>query len=94
MLKVLIWQTKFGNTRVRRIPHFILSPYEFHVHGYPQMRICTVWFHLLLINPIKAGGLNLCIAWGGEALENSYRVEMHDHSPIFQGQIIEKKLDR
>ena len=32
MLKVLIWQTKFGNTRVRRIPHFILSPLEFHEH--------------------------------------------------------------
>ena len=44
-------------------------------------------------NPIKAGGLNLCIAWG-KALENSYRVEMHVSSPVFQGQLIKKKLDR
>ena len=31
---------------------------------------------------------------GGGGLENRYRVEMHVHSPIFQGQLIEKKLDR
>ena len=27
-------------------------------------------------------------------LENRYKVEMHVHSPIFQGQLIKKKLDR
>ena len=36
-------------------------------------------------------GLNLCEAWG-EASEDRYRVEMHDHSPIFQGQLKEKKI--
>ena len=29
-----------------------------------------------------------------KALENRYIVEMHVHSPIFQGKLIEKKLDR
>ena len=29
-----------------------------------------------------------------KALENRYRVEMHVHSTIFQGQLEEKKLDR
>ena len=27
-----------------------------------------------------------------ESLENRYRVEMHVYSPIFQGQLIEKKI--
>ena len=27
-----------------------------------------------------------------KALENRYRVEIHVHSPIFQGQLIEKKI--
>jgi len=44
---------------------------------------------------MKAGGLNLCIAQLGGSLEKGlrvykYRVEMHVHSPIFQGQLIEK----
>ena len=55
----------------------------------------------LLFNPIKAGrgeGLNLCIDRGAsyapppkKALENMYRVEIHVHSPNFQGQLTEKK---
>ena len=46
--------------------------------------------------------MNLCIAWGGvshapppskkKALENRYRIEMHVHSSIFQGQLKEKKI--
>ena len=46
------------------------------------------------INPIKAGGSESMYSLGGyfappssrkNALENRYRVEMHVHSPIFQG---------
>jgi len=43
-------------------------------------------------------GLNLSIAWGGgayttplplkKALENRYRIKMHNHRPIFQRQLI------
>ena len=43
------------------------------------------------INPVKAGGQNLCIK---KALENRYRVDMHVHSPNFHDQFKEKKLDR
>ena len=50
------------------------------------------------INPIKAGGLYLCLAWGGvwrpPPLRKRYWVEMHVHSSVFQGQLIEKKIDR
>ena len=53
-------------------------------------------------NPIKAGGSESMYSLGGrlaplpplkKALEKRYRVEMHVHA-IFQGQLIEKKLDR
>ena len=53
---------------------------------------------LILFTLMKAGGLNLCIDGGGrpppskKALENMYRVEMHVHSSIFQGQLIEEKI--
>ena len=50
---------------------------------------------------MKAGGLNLRIAWGAfgarpleKALGNRCMVAMHVHSPIFHGQLKEKKLDR
>jgi len=57
---------------------------------------------ILIVNPYRLGGLNLCIAGGGafgappleKALENRYRVEMQVHSPIFHGQFREKKIDR
>ena len=52
----------------------------------------------------RLGGLKLCIDWGEgvprpplrkEPIVNRwYSVEMHVHSPIFQGQLIEKKLGR
>ena len=53
----------------------------------------------ILINPIKAGGSESMCRLGGrttpppckKALQN---VKMHVHSPIFQGQLIENKLDR
>ena len=50
------------------------------------------------LNPIKAGGSEPIYSMGGvtrppkkKALENRYRVKMHVHSPIFQGQLIEEK---
>ena len=46
-----------------------------------------------LVNPKQAGGYESMYSLRG-ALENRYRVEMHVHSPIFQGQLKEKKLDR
>ena len=55
------------------------------------------------INPKQAGGSESMYSLGGsvwrpppleKALENRFRVEMHVHSPIFQGQLKEKKLDR
>ena len=53
-------------------------------------------------NPIKAGGsesitwkylliLKLSCHVYKRALENRYKVEMHVYSPVFQGQLIEKK---
>ena len=46
--------------------------------------------HLLYIfNPIKAGGSESFLK---KALEIRYRVKMHVHSPIFQGQLFEKKI--
>ena len=47
-------------------------------------------------NPKKAGGSKSIYSLGGRfappPLENRYRAEMHVHSPIFQGQLIEKKI--
>ena len=54
------------------------------------------------INPEKVGGPESLYSLGRgrlappplkKALENRYRVEEHVHSPIFQGLLIEKKLD-
>ena len=52
-----------------------------------------------VFNPYRLLGLNLCKAWGAPPLEKAienyrYRVEMHVHSPIFHGQLKEKKLGR
>ena len=48
----------------------------------------------MLLTLWRLGDLNLCIAWEvgppGKGLRE--RVEMNVHSPIFQGQLIEKKL--
>ena len=52
------------------------------------------------LNPIKAGVsesmYNLGERFAPHPLEkeNRYRVEIHVNSPIFPGQLIEKKLDR
>ena len=55
-------------------------------YAFPQ----NVWsLGLSVFNPIKAGESESMYS-----LESMYRVEMHVHSPIFQGQLIEKKLDR
>ena len=52
----------------------------------------------LQLTPIKAGGSESVYSLRGEprplpkkALENRYKVEMHAHSPMFQGQHKEKK---
>ena len=52
-----------------------------------------------MLNPLKAGVSNLCIAWGAigappgkKPLENMFRVEMHVQGPIFHGQLKEKKI--
>ena len=42
-------------------------------------------------NPIKAGGSESMYSLK-KALENRYKAEMHVHSPIYQGQLIEKKI--
>ena len=62
----------------------------------------SVWIFSSRVNPIKAGGSESMYSLGGRAshapdpkkktLENSYRVEMHVYSPVFQGQLIEKKI--
>ena len=54
----------------------------------------------ILVNPKQAGGSESMYSQGGrlapppleKGLENRYRVEMHVHSPIFQGQLEEKKF--
>ena len=54
-------------------------------YAFPQ----NVWsLGLSVFNPIKAGESESMYS-----LKSMYRVEMHVHSPIFQGQLIEKKLD-
>ena len=59
--------------------------------------------YLQVFDPLKTRGSESMYILGGrptppppskKALEIRYRVEMHVHSPIFQGQLIEKKLDR
>ena len=53
-----------------------------------------------LVNPIKAGASESMYSLGGgvslpeKARENRYKVEMHVYSPIFQGQLIEKKMPK
>ena len=48
--------------------------------------VCLRPSELHLFNPIKAGGSESFLK---KALEIRYRVKMHVHSPIFQGQLIE-----
>ena len=60
------------------------------------VKICPICLHEFLVNPIKAGWSESMNSLGGappleKALENSYRVEMHVHSLIFQDQLKEKK---
>ena len=49
------------------------------------------YVYLSILNPIKAGGSESMYSLGKKALENSYSGEMHVYSPVFQGQLIEKK---
>ena len=39
------------------------------------------------MNPIKAGGLNRCIAQE-KAIENRYWIEINVHNPIFEARLI------
>ena len=56
----------------------------------------------LTFNPIKVGGSEYMYSWVGipaprkNVLENRnrYRVEIHVHNPIVQGQLIKKKLEQ
>ena len=52
-------------------------------------------------NPVKVGVSKSIYSWGAfcappqqKALDYRYRVEMHVHSPIFHGQLKEKKINR
>ena len=67
------------------------------------VKLNNVQNNLIYRTLLRLGYVNLCLVWGGRLappslrkrpLDNRYRVEMHVHSPIFQGQLKEKNLFR
>ena len=84
----------------RRPILFIFFHHLLYPDKHSQVQFYSAQYNVNALTLNRLGGLNLCIAWGGafgaapqkKALENRYRVQMHVHSPIFQGQLREKKI--